>query len=166
VLDGAGGRDTILADDGEPDRVVCGTNSPSGGRELDVAFVDRRDRVAPDCELLYRDGHIDLRRGRTAVRIDVWAGDPSKLVFTRTLRCSPPGGTLAHAVAACRALRTMRGALAPVPTGTLCVATLPAFRRARVAGAVGGVAVLVAFSRYNACEAARWDRHRFLLEGR
>jgi Tol biopolymer transport system component len=166
TLDGAGGRDVVLAEDGERDTVSCGTNRPSGGRDLDAAFVDRIDRVTSDCELLYRDGRIDLHRGRTAFGIKVWSGNPGKVVLQRRLRCGPAGTIPAAATRACRTLAAMRGAFAPVPPGTLCAAAPRSFTRARIEGSIGGIGVVVTFNRYDDCEVERWNRHRFLFAPR
>ena len=51
---GRGGNDTILTRDGVRDTVVCGTNGPTNRPELDLAYVDRFDRVARDCERVAR----------------------------------------------------------------------------------------------------------------
>ena len=162
VLDGARGRDVFLAEDGARDAVSCGTNV-GGPRELDTVFADRGDAVARDCELVYRGGRLNLARGRTAFGIKVWAGSPGRIVFQRRLRCQPPGGTLPNAARACLRLATMRGALAPLPPTRVCAAAPQSFRRARVEGSVGGVAVFIDFHRNTSCELARWNRHRFLF---
>jgi Tol biopolymer transport system component len=162
VLRGEGGKDQIRAEDGVRDVVSCGTNRlRSTGPELDSAFVDRLDR-ASGCELLYRNGHIDLRSGRTALTIAASRGGPSA---RWTLRCRPAGGTLPRAAAVCRRLARMRGPLAPVALDRFC-----AFRQdtggASVQGFFAGRRLSVSFARSTACEVERWDRHAFLLEPR
>jgi Ca2+-binding RTX toxin-like protein len=52
---GQGGRDRIIAWDGERDLVFCGTNVRSPKAERDVAVVDRFD-VVRDCEVVRRRG--------------------------------------------------------------------------------------------------------------
>jgi dipeptidyl aminopeptidase/acylaminoacyl peptidase len=53
-LHGQGGRDTIYARDGQRDIVDCGTNASAFTRkELDTAYVDRRD-VVRHCERVFR----------------------------------------------------------------------------------------------------------------
>lgn len=163
VLLGDGGRDHIRAEDGARDRVSCGTNRSRGtGPELDTAFVDRRDAVDGGCELLYRGGRADLGAGRTALSIlvNVGGGD-----VVRTLRCNPAGGTLLGAAAACRRLAAMRAPLAPVPADRFCAALGNAVG-AHVSGTFAGRRVAVDFTRANACEVERWDRHAFLLAAR
>jgi Ca2+-binding RTX toxin-like protein len=51
-LSGQGGQDFIYAADGARDTVICGTNLGHATPERDHAFVDRFDRVAPDCEFV------------------------------------------------------------------------------------------------------------------
>ncbi|BBL80833.1 hypothetical protein RxyAA322_26870 [Rubrobacter xylanophilus] len=48
VLLGGEGSDFIEGADGEPDRILCGPGE-------DVVNADPQDRVAPDCETVYRD---------------------------------------------------------------------------------------------------------------
>ena len=168
VLSGGGGKDMLFAEDGEADRVSCGTSRPGNGRELDAAFLDRLDRAAGDCELLYRGGRADLRVGKTRLVVTLRRTlSPRETPRRWTLRCNPAGGTLPRAAAACRRLATMRAPLAPVAPGAICTANppLPPLR-ATVAGVFAGTPVTLYFARYNHCDVARWNRHRFLLEPR
>lgn len=163
---GGGGKDVLFAEDGEPDAISCGTNRPGNGRDLDVAYLDRRDRlVNDDCELVYRGGRINLTRGPTRLSIAIWTtGQPRAKPRIRTLRCNPAGGTLPNAGAACRRLALIRAPLAPIAIGTQC-APVPQIsqRRAQVQGVLGGSGVLAFFNRSSDCEVARWTRHAFLL---
>jgi Tol biopolymer transport system component len=166
VLLGEGGRDQLFAEDGERDVVSCGRNRlRRTGAELDVAFVDKRDAVAADCELLYRAGRLAIRAGRTALTIRTNGGGEGERDAVRTLRCNPAGGTVPRAAAACRRLAAMRGPFAPVPYDRRC-ALLADEAGAHVSGMLAGRRIVVAFRRYNTCELARWNRHRFLLEPR
>ncbi|QYJ16534.1 hypothetical protein Rxycam_02367 [Rubrobacter xylanophilus DSM 9941] len=47
VLLGGAGADFVEAADGEPDRILCGPGE-------DVVSADPQDRLAPDCETVYR----------------------------------------------------------------------------------------------------------------
>lgn len=162
---GGGGKDVVLAEDGERDTVSCGTNRPGNGREFDVAYVDRRDRVADDCELVYRGGRVDLRRGRTRLSIAIWStNEPRAKPRIRTLRCNPAGGTLPNAAAACRTLASMRAPLAPITSATHCSPLAGmSQRRAQVDGVLAGMRLIAFFNRSNDCELARWTRHAFLF---
>jgi Tol biopolymer transport system component len=60
---GGPGRDTLLAEggldvvdayDGRRDTVSCGTNARTTNPERDTAYVDPYDRVARDCEVVFR----------------------------------------------------------------------------------------------------------------
>jgi hypothetical protein len=167
VLRGEGGRDQLYAEDGRRDIVSCGTNRlRATGPEDDVAWVDRRDAVSRDCELVYRGGRIDLAAGptRLVIRVDL-AHRPGERELVWMLRCRPAGGTLPSAGRACRLLGSMTGPLAPVSDDRLCAQT-PHPAHAHVTGVLAGRRVDAGFGRSTTCELERWDRHRFLLEPR
>jgi Ca2+-binding RTX toxin-like protein len=97
VLDGGAGNDTILARDGGPDVVRCGS-------DLDTAFVDEEDTVSSDCERVLgtpvaivgpavlpvsRDGTVPVQircaaaddkrcRGRLEITMTVWRRIPHR----------------------------------------------------------------------------------------
>jgi hypothetical protein len=96
----------------------------------------------------------------TALRVTYWENaaktTPSS---TRTLRCSPPRGTLPRPVAACRRLARRGAALfAPTPPDIACTQIYGGPQKARVVGVVGGKRVWATFTRTNGCEIARWNR--------
>jgi hypothetical protein len=82
-----------------------------------------------------------------------------------TLRCGPAGGTLPHAVDACRRLAALDAPFAPVPPETACTDVYGGPQTAAVTGTFRGRSVWARFRRVNGCETARWNRVRFLFPG-
>jgi hypothetical protein len=80
-----------------------------------------------------------------------------------TLTCEPTGGTLAHPVAACAKLATLRAPFAPVRKGTLCSDIYGGPNVARVTGTFRGRRAWAVFRRRNGCEIARWNAVSFLF---
>ena len=96
----------------------------------------------------------------TFLRITFWA-DSSKPLDreSRTLRCSPAGGSLPRPARACS--RLLAGGIklfAPVPRNSVCTEIYGGPQQARVVGTVKGQLVRATFSRTNGCEIARWQR--------
>jgi hypothetical protein len=101
-------------------------------------------------------GRTDLR---VAYRAD--AGAPARVA---TLRCGPPGGTVAHPVVACRRLHALgRAAFAPTPRGMACTQIYGGPQTALVTGTLDGARVWARFTRRDGCEIARWNRVSFLF---
>ena len=101
--------------------------------------------------------------GGTSLRIAVRAspGAPARLT---TLRCDPPGGTVAQPARACRQLLTAgRAVFAPTPPGTACTEIYGGPQEALVTGTLRGGKVWTRFRRRDGCEIARWNRVAFLL---
>jgi hypothetical protein len=96
----------------------------------------------------------------TALRLTYWE-DGSKLAerVVRTLRCNPPGGTLARPKVACAKLADGGWKLfAPVPRGAICTEIYGGPDVARVIGVVGGRRVWATFNLTNGCHIDRWNR--------
>jgi hypothetical protein len=98
-----------------------------------------------------------------SLTITVFPSGPGKGSHTWTLRCSPPGGTLPAAAAACRRLLALRGPFAPTPRRTVCTQVYGGPQEAVVRGTFAGRRVRTRLTRRNGCAIARWDRVRFLL---
>jgi Tol biopolymer transport system component len=167
---GEGGRDLIQARDGEADEVSCGTNlAGTTGPEADAAYVDRLDRVAADCEYVYRPGAAQPVHGRTGLAIRVWP-DGRREATTQSrvyaLRCRPAGGTLPRPGLACARLARIQNPFAPVPRTAVCAALYGGDQLASVRGVYGGRPVRTTFSRVDACQIARWNRVAFLFPTR
>jgi hypothetical protein len=95
----------------------------------------------------------------TSLTVTYWTkpGAPTKTAWT--LRCNPPGGTLARPRVACRKLAAGGTRLfAPVPKDAVCTEIYGGPQVARVAGTVAGKRVWASFSRTNGCHIARWNR--------
>jgi hypothetical protein len=106
---------------------------------------------------------LSTASGGTSLRITVWATPTSQPRVT-TLRCTPPGGTVAHPVSACRRLAKLgRTAFAPTPPGTACTMIYGGPQRAIVSGTFEGRRVWTTFRRRDGCEIERWNRAAFLL---
>ena len=87
----------------------------------------------------------------------------------RTLRCTPPGGTLPGAAAACARLATpeARQALAPLPPGRACTQIAGGPEHAVVSGRLaGGRTIWVHLRQTDGCQIARWQALAFLLPSR
>jgi Tol biopolymer transport system component len=159
-LDGEGARDVVVAVDGVRDDVSCGTNlarSTDAGHENDLAYVDAVDRVSR-CEVVHRAPRI--ARG-TFLTITTWPRGLWHRAQTRTLRCSPAGGTSADPATACAELARLGDPFSPA--GESCVASFGT-RRAFVSGVYEGSRVFVQLG-YGpvACEEGRSERLAFLF---
>jgi Tol biopolymer transport system component len=167
VLQGQGGRDLIEARDGTRDVVSCGTNTgKTTGPEGDIAYVDRFDAVARDCEWVYRPGPAPPVHGRIALTIRVWPNGfqgPKKPPRLYTLRCRPAGGTLPHAGAACAKLVRVQNPFAPQSPLQRCDPVFAGVQRAGVQGSYGGRSVHATFDRSTSCAIRRWDQLAFLF---
>jgi hypothetical protein len=97
------------------------------------------------------DLRIEVRASRTAP------------VQVRTLRCNPPGGTLARRAEACARLGRLRDPFAPVPKDVVCTQVYGGPEVARVRGTFRGRRVDASFNRRNGCEIRRWDRVHFVF---
>lgn len=105
--------------------------------------------------------------GGARLTITFWAtqGTGSDRI-RRTLRCTPPGGTLPGAAAACARLATpeARQALQPLPAGMACTQIAGGPEHAVVSGrAPGGRTVWVHLRQTDGCQIARWQALSFLL---
>ena len=101
--------------------------------------------------------------GGTRLRVAVRASPNAPLRIT-TLRCDPPGGTVAQPALACRRLLTTgRAIFAPTPPNTACTQIYGGPQEALVTGTLRGVKVWAKFRRRDGCEIARWNRVAFLL---
>lgn len=96
----------------------------------------------------------------TALVVTYWA-DGSKTADKDvwTLRCNPPGGTLARPGVACRRLSAGGWKLVvPVPAGAICTQIYGGPQVARVVGYLKGKRVWARFTRENGCQIARWNK--------
>jgi hypothetical protein len=98
-----------------------------------------------------------------ALDISVWNQGTDGPVRTWTLRC-PPGGTLPAAARACSRLDAMgTNAFRPIPRNVACAELYGGPQVAEVNGTFEGRPIRARFSRTNACEIDRWERHKFLF---
>jgi hypothetical protein len=101
--------------------------------------------------------------GGTSLRVVVRASADASPRVT-TLRCDPPGGTLARPASACRQLLSVgRALIAPTPPGTACSQIYGGPQEAIVTGTLEGTKVWARFRRRDGCELSRWNRVAFLL---
>jgi len=101
--------------------------------------------------------------GRTSLHVTVRA-DAMSAWRSATLRCDPPGGSVAQPGRACSRLRASgRAIFAPTPPGTACTQIYGGPQEALVTGTLDGVNVWARFRRRDGCEIARWNRVAFLL---
>jgi subtilisin inhibitor-like len=102
----------------------------------------------------------------TSLTVTFWrdAAKPAQRT-TRTLRCDPPGGTIAQPAVACRRLRTAEAlaAFRPIPKRAACTQIYGGPQRAVVQGSIAGRRLWVDLRRRNGCEIDRWARLVFLL---
>jgi hypothetical protein len=98
-----------------------------------------------------------------SLTITVFPNGPGKGSHTWTLRCSPPGGTLPAAAAACRRLLAARAPFATPPPMTVCTQVYGGPQEAVVRGTFAGRRIRVRFTRRDGCAIARWDKVRFLF---
>ena len=104
--------------------------------------------------------------GATELKITYWAqGRTVPPAQKWTLRCSPAGGTLPQAAAACRKLAAMQNPFAPVPRGAICTDQYGGPQVALVTGTFRGRALWTQLQRRNGCEIARFKRLSFLVPG-
>ena len=82
---------------------------------------------------------------------------------TWTLRCNPAGGTLPHAVNACRRLASLRSPFAPVPVDVACSTIYGGPQVAVVRGSFRGHGIWARFKRTDSCQTERWNRVAFLV---
>lgn len=96
----------------------------------------------------------------TALRIAYWQdGQRPKPNAVWTLRCDPPGGTLARPARACGRLDAGGASLfAPLPKNVACTEIYGGPQKARVVGQVDGRRVWATFTRTNGCNIDRWQR--------
>jgi Subtilisin inhibitor-like len=83
----------------------------------------------------------------------------------RTLRCEPPGGTVARPARACARLADIDTPFAPLRKGLVCTEIYGGPQTARVTGTYRGRRIWARFNRRNGCEIDRWNRHAFLFPG-
>jgi hypothetical protein len=101
--------------------------------------------------------------GSTSLRIALRTG-PKAPVRVTTVRCNPPGGTIARPAAACRRLESLgREAFAPTPPGVACSQIYGGPQTALVTGTLDGRRVWARFTRRDGCAIARWNRVAFLF---
>lgn len=103
-------------------------------------------------------------RASDELRVTYWPegrerGEPLRW----TLRCSPVGGTLPWAAAACTRLARMKAPLAPLPKNQACTEIYGGPQEAIVAGAYRGRRSWIRLARSNGCEISRFERLRFLV---
>ena len=99
----------------------------------------------------------------TVLKITLWQKGRPGASKMWTLRCGPPGGTLPHPAAACRALARHPRALRPVRTGIFCTQQWDGPQVALVRGTYRGQRVRSSFNRTNGCEIGRWNALRALF---
>ena len=104
--------------------------------------------------------------GATDLKISYWpegraSGTPQKW----TLRCSPAGGTLPQAAAACRKLGAMARPFAPIPKDAMCTDVYGGPQVALITGTFRGRPLWVQLAQRNGCEIARFKRLSFLVPG-
>ncbi|MGH2920610.1 MAG: SSI family serine proteinase inhibitor [Gaiellaceae bacterium] len=98
-----------------------------------------------------------------ALEIDVRHRGTDGPVRSWTLRC-PPGGTLPAPERACSRLDAMgTDAFRPIPRNVACAELYGGPQVAEVNGTFEGRPIRARFSRTNACEIDRWERHKFLF---
>ena len=97
---------------------------------------------------------------RTALAVTYWAeGMGAGAPVEWTLRCSPAGGSLPRAAAAC--VRVAKGGwrlFAPVAKNAVCTEIYGGPQTALVVGVVRGRRVWAKLQRRNGCEIERWSR--------
>jgi Subtilisin inhibitor-like len=94
------------------------------------------------------------------LKVSYWpTGDMSGAKEVWTLRCNPPGGTLARPLLACQRVAAGGTKLfTPVPRDAVCTEIYGGPHVARVIGVVDGARVWANFNRRNGCQIGRWDR--------
>ena len=103
--------------------------------------------------------------GKTALRIAFFEdGSKPATRVVWSLRCDPPGGTLARSANACRELARLGWqTLRPVPPDTACTEIYGGPQVAVVTGLVDGRRVWARLRRDDGCQIDRWARNRFLV---
>ncbi|MBA3245836.1 MAG: hypothetical protein H0T61_11780 [Actinobacteria bacterium] len=98
------------------------------------------------------------------LRVTYWPEGRERDTVSRwTLRCSPAGGTLPRAAAACTRLDRMRAPFAPLRKDLACTEIYGGPQEAVVAGTYEGRRIWIKLTRRNGCEIARFERLRFLV---
>ncbi len=94
------------------------------------------------------------------LEVTVWPdGEERGSPIMTTLSCTPTGGDVADAEAACTLLADEGvDVFAPVPEDAPCTLLYGGPAEAQITGSVDGVEVNVRLSRDNGCEIDRWDR--------
>ena len=82
-----------------------------------------------------------------------------------TLRCTPAGGTLPRAAAACRKLGTMRNPFAPIRKDLMCTEQYGGPQVALITGSFRGRPLRAQLANRNGCEISRFKRLSFLVPG-
>lgn len=82
-----------------------------------------------------------------------------------TLTCNPAGGTVPHAVRACRVLMRLEKPFGPTPPGTICTDLALGPQKAKVTGRLRGERVSAALSVAGGCEINRWRRVAAIVPG-
>ena len=100
--------------------------------------------------------------GATALRIEFRERQGATLIV-RTLRCAPPGGTLARPGVACLKLAALPRPFAPTPKDTACTEIYGGPQTAHVTGTFRGRRIDARFSRVDGCAIERWTKHAFLF---
>ena len=102
----------------------------------------------------------------TELTITSWPqGRQKPAAGTWTLRCSPAGGTLPRAAAACAKLGAMTNPFAPIPKDAMCTEQYGGPHVAVIKGTYRGRAIWVQLQRRNGCEIARFKKLSFLVPG-
>ncbi len=102
--------------------------------------------------------------GASELTITVDDGNGSSTTWR--LSCDPAGGDHPQPDASCRALQeNAEAALPPVPSDSACAEIFGGPQTATITGTWKGVAIDSRLSRTNACEIARWDALKPVLEG-
>jgi hypothetical protein len=123
-------------------------------------------RLAPALALpLVLAGAAGAANGDTSLRATVWPkGEGAGGRVARTLRCDPPGGSVARPAVACRAVeRAGRAGFRAIPPDAACTEIYGGPAVAIVTGRLDGRPVWARFTRENGCQIERWQRLVLLL---
>ncbi|HEU6445723.1 MAG TPA: SSI family serine proteinase inhibitor [Gaiellaceae bacterium] len=99
----------------------------------------------------------------TELDIVVWPEGRSGDQDEASLRCSPAGGSLADAEAACLRLERMERPFVRPGGQVACTEIYGGPAVAEIRGTFDGAQVDATFARTDGCEIAFWDRHQFLF---
>jgi len=101
---------------------------------------------------------------QTVLHIKAWPkGKDSAAPRAWRLHCDLAGGTHPEPEDACEQLFDLDDPFAPTPAGALCAEIYGGPAVAEVEGLFRGETVKARFTRTDACEIARWNRHAFLF---